>query len=61
MKYLVAVDGSSNAKAAFYTALSLAQRSTDAELFILTVIDEIDTHWQFALPFNMLADESTLF
>jgi len=61
VKYLVAVDGSSNAKAAFYTALSLASRNIEAnDLYILTIIDEIDTHWQFSLPFGMVGDEVAL-
>ena len=60
MKYLVAVDGSLYAKAAFYTALALAQKNQNAELYIMTVVDELETHWQFSLPFSMMTDESSV-
>jgi hypothetical protein len=60
MKYLVAIDGSLFAKAAFYTALTMAQKNQHSELFIMTVVDELETHWQFSLPFSMMSDESTV-
>ena len=40
--YLVPVDGSRNALAAFYTALSMMKKDQD-ELFIVTVVSHFET------------------
>jgi hypothetical protein len=40
VRYMVAVDGSNNAKAAFYTALFMMNKETD-ELIILHVVERI--------------------
>ena len=42
VKYLVPVDGSQNALAAFYSALSMMKKESD-ELFIVTVVSHYET------------------
>ena len=44
VSYLVPVDGSANAKAAFFTCISMMNKSRD-KLFLLAVVKEMDTSY----------------
>lgn len=60
--YLVAVDASDNAKAAFYTAISMLKQKDKDTLYILSVVEDFQSIGMLShgLPYNVYESAQTL-